>query len=242
MIGHSPQWLRCKCIAAIFIIAYPEGPCEHSDILRYQNNTERVEFMTYTEIRIPLATYGHLSVHAPIIENRVRVSIGGKIIPKPSAPTTSGVRNAESSVRVILYTNGACSGNPGIGGWGAILYFEDGSHLELSGSEEQTTSNRMELQAVIQGLHILMVPHEVHIYTDSQYVVKTMAKEWERQKNQELWEELDNLSAFHDLHFHWVRGHGDIPFNERCDAMSKAEIAKRICHKTGADTETAPAG
>ena len=187
--------------------------------------------MTCAKITIPLAAAGQVSVKSPGCENRIRVTIG-KRRTEPKRDTPSSARKAAECPGVVtLYADGACSGNPGYGGWSAILTFEDGSRLELAGGEEKTTNNRMELTAVIQGLHLLMTPHEVHIYSDSQYVVKTMTENWNRNKNLELWSELDNLAAFHKLHFHWVRGHSGDPFNERCDAMAKVEIAKLIERK-----------
>lgn len=201
--------------------------------------------MTYAEILIPLTAVGQVSVKSPGSDNRIRVTIGGRRAESGRANSSAAccrtAKQTECAGVVTLYTDGACSGNPGFGGWSAILTFEDGSQLELSGGEEKTTNNRMELTAVIQGLHLLMTPHEVHIYTDSQYVVKTMTEGWQRNKNLELWAELDNLAALHDLHFHWVRGHSGDPYNERCDAMAKVEIAKLIERKLDHPGDPAPA-
>lgn len=135
--------------------------------------------------------------------------------------------------KVKIYTDGACSGNPGPGGWGAVLEF--GEHKkELCGGELQTTNNRMELSAVIMGLKALKLPCEVTVITDSKYVCDAMtlgwAKKWQangymRNKkdkalNPDLWEELLALSDIHSLSFEWVKGHAGHPQNERCDELA----------------------
>ena len=140
---------------------------------------------------------------------------------------------------VIIYTDGACSGNPGKGGWGAVLIY--GSiEKEISGTDECTTNNRMELTAVIEGLKALKEPCEVKIITDSQYVVNgiTMgwAKSWKannwRKKdkkpalNPELWDELLSLTEKHSVSFEWIKGHAGPPENERCDEMAVSESKK----------------
>ena len=144
--------------------------------------------------------------------------------------------------RVELFTDGACSGNPGPGGWGAILRWR-GQEKELSGGEEATTNNRMELEAVIQGLEALKKPSHVIVYTDSQYVQKGMT-EWLRawkakdfkvkgggyRPNHELWRKLDGLAKMHCVEWRWIRGHEGHPENERADKLAVAaakEIAKR---------------
>lgn len=137
---------------------------------------------------------------------------------------------------VHLFTDGACSGNPGPGGWAYILrHPATGKQRELAGAERETTNNRMELIAVIRGLEALKEPAEVDIYSDSQYVLKGL-KEWmdswkkrgwrtadkKPVKNRELWEELDALKSRHTLRFHWIRGHSEHPENERCDQLAVA--------------------
>lgn len=133
---------------------------------------------------------------------------------------------------VEIYTDGACSGNPGPGGWGAILRY-GGHEKELSGGETPTTNNRMELLAAIRALEELKRSCRVDIYTDSQYVQKGVtewlkgwkAKGWPaRIKNQDLWQELDKLLEKHDVSFHWVRGHNGHPENERADALARQAI------------------
>ena len=134
--------------------------------------------------------------------------------------------------KVIIYTDGACSGNPGPGGWGAILRY--GEHkTELSGGEADTTNNRMELLGVINALAALKEPCEVEIYTDSQYISNAINKGWLRGwkqrgwrrkdgelKNTELWQRLDDLLAQHQAQFFWVKGHADNPHNNRCDELA----------------------
>lgn len=136
---------------------------------------------------------------------------------------------------VEIYTDGACSGNPGPGGWGTILRW-NGHEKELHGGERETTNNRMELMAVIKGLEALSRRCQVDLYTDSQYVQKGVTewmagwkrKGWpERIKNQDLWQTLDALLAKHDVRMHWVRGHDGHPENERADALARAGVPKR---------------
>lgn len=134
---------------------------------------------------------------------------------------------------VTIYTDGACSGNPGPGGWGVILSYK-GHKKELSGGERQTTNNRMELTAVIEGLSALTRPCRVNVVTDSKYVVdaitlgwarKWRAQGWMRNKkekalNPDLWETLLNLLDRHEVTFTWVKGHAGHPENERCDELA----------------------
>ena len=140
---------------------------------------------------------------------------------------------------VTLYTDGACSGNPGPGGWGAILEFQ-GVEKELSGGEAVTTNNRMELTAVIRGLQALKEPCHVELYSDSKYVIDALEKGWAKSwrakgwiksdkkpaLNPDLWEQLLNLIQQHDVRYHWVKGHADNPKNNRCDALAVAESKK----------------
>ena len=140
---------------------------------------------------------------------------------------------------VTLYTDGACSGNPGPGGWGAILEYA-GTEKELSGGEAQTTNNRMELTAVIEGLSALKEPCIVELYSDSKYVIDGLSKGWAAswQKNgwkkadkkpalnPDLWEKLLELTTIHHLNYHWVKGHAENEKNNRCDQMAVAESKK----------------
>ena len=136
---------------------------------------------------------------------------------------------------VTLYTDGACSGNPDPGGWGAILEYK-GHQREMSGGEDNTTNNRMELTAVIRGLQALKEPCVVELYSDSKYVIDGLSKGWAAgwQKkgwiksdkkpalNPDLWEKLLELTAKHEMHYHWVKGHAENPKNTRCDDMAVA--------------------
>jgi ribonuclease HI len=138
--------------------------------------------------------------------------------------------------RVEIYTDGACRGNPGAGGWGALLRFGE-RELELSGGEADTTNNRMELTAAIRALEALKRRCTVALYTDSQYLrqgITTWLADWKRRgwrtadrkpvKNQDLWERLETLAAQHDVEWHWVRGHDGHPDNERADALANRGI------------------
>ncbi len=141
--------------------------------------------------------------------------------------------------QVTIYTDGACSGNPGPGGWGAILSY-GGHEKELSGGEAQTTNNRMELTAVIEGLKALKEPCQVALYSDSRYVIDALSKGWvygwqkngwkksdkKPALNVDLWEELLPLVRLHKMEYHWVRGHNDNEKNERCDRMAVEQSRK----------------
>lgn len=141
--------------------------------------------------------------------------------------------------KVEIFTDGACSGNPGPGGWGAILRC-NGTEKELSGGEKDTTNNRMELTAVISALKALKYPCEVTVTTDSKYVYESVTKGWvySWQKNgwrkadkkpalnPDLWSELLTLLDMHNVTFVWVKGHNEHPENERCDRLAVAECEK----------------
>ncbi len=133
---------------------------------------------------------------------------------------------------VEIYTDGACSGNPGPGGWGAVLRY-GGHEKELSGGEAETTNNRMELMAAIKALEALKRKSTVDLYTDSTYVKQGItewihgwkAKNWpQRIKNKDLWQELDSLNQKHDVRWHWVKGHAGHPENERADSLAVSAI------------------
>jgi ribonuclease HI len=139
---------------------------------------------------------------------------------------------------VEIFCDGACSGNPGVGGFGAILRFK-GQEKEISGAEAETTNNRMELTAAITALESLKRPCRVMLTTDSQYLVKGMTewiagwvrKNWINSKkepvlNRDLWERLMNLQKVHRIQWVWVRGHAGHPENERCDELARREIVK----------------
>ncbi|MBO5789027.1 MAG: ribonuclease HI [Clostridia bacterium] len=131
---------------------------------------------------------------------------------------------------VTIYTDGACRGNPGPGGWGVILVYR-GIEKEMSGGEKNTTNNRMELMAVIEGLSALKMKCRVALYSDSQYVVNAINEGWAVQwqktnwkngkaKNPDLWERVLSLCEEHEVTFHWVRGHDGHSYNERCDVLA----------------------
>lgn len=138
--------------------------------------------------------------------------------------------------QITIYTDGACSGNPGPGGWGAILEY-NGIEKELSGGEENTTNNRMELSGVIAALSALREPCEVSLFTDSKYIVdginqgwakKWRAQGWMRNKkekalNPDLWQKLLDLLEIHSVTFNWVKGHATNPKNNRCDELAVAQ-------------------
>ena len=141
--------------------------------------------------------------------------------------------------KVIIYTDGACSGNPGPGGWGAILMYKD-AKKEISGGMKNTTNNIMEITAVVEALKCLKVESDVQVYSDSAYTVNAFKQGWiynwmkngwktaskEPVKNKELWQELYALTKKHKVEFIKVKGHADNEFNNRCDEMARNEILK----------------
>ncbi len=143
------------------------------------------------------------------------------------------------SDKVIIYTDGACSGNPGPGGWGAILMYKD-AKKEISGGMKETTNNIMEVTAVVEALKCLKVESDVQIYSDSAYTVNAFNQGWiynwikkgwktasgEEVKNKELWQELYNLTKKHKVEFIKVKGHADNEYNNRCDEMARNAIKK----------------
>ena len=143
--------------------------------------------------------------------------------------------------QIEIYTDGACSGNPGPGGWGAVLVY-NGKEKELSGSEKETTNNRMELTAVIMALNALNQPCEVKLTTDSKYVCDEINKGWvyswrkngwkksdkKPALNVDLWKELLSLLEKHEVEFIWVKGHNGHKYNEICDALAVKEYQKYL--------------
>ena len=142
--------------------------------------------------------------------------------------------------QINIYTDGACSGNPGPGGWGAILEYK-GLKKELSGGEKSTTNNRMELTGVITALEALNEPCVVELYSDSKYVIDALEKGWARSwkargwvkgdkkpaLNPDLWEQLLALCDYHQVNLHWVKGHAENPYNNRCDQMAVSQWQKQ---------------
>lgn len=141
--------------------------------------------------------------------------------------------------KVKIYTDGACSGNPGVGGWGAVLFYRD-EKREISGYEENTTNNKMELTAAIKALERLKEPCEVELYSDSAYLVNAFLEGWLTKwqmngfkssnkkpvQNVDLWQKLIELNNTHKITWIKVKGHADNVYNNRCDALATGEIAK----------------
>ena len=164
-----------------------------------------------------------------------KVTLPGRMVRtlKPTSPKENCMKT------VTIYTDGACSGNPGPGGWGAILMY--GPHKkELSGGEPQTTNNRMELTGVISALRALKEPCVVELYSDSKYVIDALEKGWAKgwrargwvkgdkkpALNPDLWEQLLELCEYHTVNLHWVKGHASNPYNNRCDELAVAQSQK----------------
>lgn len=138
---------------------------------------------------------------------------------------------------VIIYTDGGCEPNPGVGGWAAILIY-NGQERELSGSDPETTNNRMEMTAAISGLEALKRPCRVQLITDSEYVKRGITewlpgwkrRNWKRKggpiKNVDLWKQLDEATQRHDISWQWVKGHAGVHYNERCDTLASEAIAR----------------
>ena len=143
--------------------------------------------------------------------------------------------------KVIIHTDGSCLGNPGPGGWAAILQLEGTDHRkELAGGHARTTNNRMEILAVLEALSALKFPCTVELYTDSQYVAKAIKDRWlanwqrndwktaakKPVKNQDLWKRMPELLRRHEVRFHWLKGHAGHAENERCDELARAEASR----------------
>ena len=142
---------------------------------------------------------------------------------------------------VTIYTDGACSGNPGPGGWGSVLCYGEAEKV-ISGGENPTTNNRMELTGVIEALKALKEPCIVELWSDSRYVIDGLSKGWavswrknnwrkadkKPALNPDLWAQLLDLCEKHEMHYHWVKGHADNKYNERCDALAVAEREKFV--------------
>jgi ribonuclease HI len=166
--------------------------------------------------------------------NQARPEAG---VPADTAPAVPSIA-ADTLPKVTVFADGACSGNPGPGGWGAILVFPTGGkRLEISGADLDTTNNRMEMMGAVEGLRRLKVKSRVRVVTDSRYVIdgmKSWIHAWRRNgwktsdrkpvKNKDLWELLSELSGKHETAFEWVAGHKGHAENERCDAMARAAI------------------
>ena len=142
--------------------------------------------------------------------------------------------------KVVIYTDGACSGNPGPGGWGTVLMYKD-AKKEISGGAKETTNNIMELTAVVEGLKMLKYPCEVELYSDSAYIVNAFNQGWiynwkkknwktadgKEVKNKEIWQELYELTKTHKVTFNKVKGHSDNEYNNRCDELARNAIQEK---------------
>ena len=142
--------------------------------------------------------------------------------------------------KVIIYTDGACSGNPGPGGWGAILMYKE-NKKEISGGKKETTNNVMELTAALEGLKLLKYPCEVDLYSDSAYLVNGFSQGWiynwqknnwqtsnkEPVKNKEIWQQLYEMTKIHKINFIKVKGHSDNEYNNRCDELARNAIERQ---------------
>lgn len=165
------------------------------------------------------------------------VCVGADDFVRPILKKEYPIKGGNIMEEVTIYTDGACSGNPGPGGWGAMLMYK-GNKKEISGGKENTTNNVMELTAVIEGLKLLKFPCKVKLYSDSAYVVNAFIQKWiygwikngwknsskEPVKNKELWQELYELTKTHEVEFIKVKGHADNEYNNRCDELARNAI------------------
>jgi ribonuclease HI len=131
----------------------------------------------------------------------------------------------------LAYADGACRGNPGPGGWGAVIIAPDGAVEELNGADSSTTNNRMEITAAIEALRRIPRGARIVLRSDSQYVVNTMKLNWKRSANRDLWEQLDVETELREVSFEWVRGHSGEQFNERADRLANAAIDGKLVHR-----------
>ena len=148
-----------------------------------------------------------------------------------------------SNNSITIYTDGSCLNNPGPGGWGAVLLRGDEEPLHLSGHEAQTTNNRMELTAAIKALEAASAGAPLSLYTDSEYLVNTMTRNWKRRANQDLWRWLDSLAAGRDITWHWVQGHAGNRWNEVADRLAVTAMKAGLGENPGpkSDEDQAPA-
>ena len=139
-------------------------------------------------------------------------------------------RKMTNNLRVVeLYADGACSGNPGPGGWACILRdTATGHESEFSGFCADTTNNRMEIASVIEGFSRLKYQCFVKVYSDSKYVIDTVTKNWQKKKNIDLWNVLDNVIANHRVSWNWVKGHASNKYNDRCDELAVEQYKKNM--------------
>lgn len=189
--------------------------------------------------------FSNLDIHSNFagVCTAIDLAVGGPssaaAAPRHLPPEGEGYADRSFMKSVTIYTDGACSGNPGPGGWGAILMYGQ-FKKELSGGEAQTTNNRMELTGVITALEALKEPCTVELYSDSKYVIDALEKGWAKgwrargwikgdkkpALNPDLWKRLLELCEYHTVNLHWVKGHATNPYNNRCDELAVAESQK----------------
>ena len=210
-----------------------EGNAPEYDAVRteYLEKVEKLTVLRFTNRDINTNFEGVCITIDRVVKSVVPSSVW------PSAshlPPGEGLRRSMKTV--TIYTDGACSGNPGPGGWGAILMYGE-FKKELSGGEKQTTNNRMELTGVIEALRALKEPCIVELYSDSKYVIDALEKGWAKgwkargwiksdkkpALNPDLWEILLSLCDYHKVNLHWVKGHASNPYNNRCDELAVAQ-------------------
>lgn len=211
-----------------------EGNGPEQDKIRtaYLQEVEKIRVLRFANLEIKQNFEGVCAA----IDRQVRAALPSSG-PVGRLPPGEGHRRFMKTV--TIYTDGACSGNPGPGGWGAILQYGE-FRKELSGGEAHTTNNRMELTGVITALEALKEPCEVELYSDSKYVIDALQKGWAKgwrargwiksdkkpALNPDLWERLLALCELHTVRLHWVKGHADNPHNNRCDELAVAESRK----------------
>ena len=211
------------------------GPELDAARMAYLQEVEKIKVLRFTNLEIKQNFEGVCAV----IDRQVKAAFPSSVWPSASHLPPGEGYNRRSMKTVTIYTDGACSGNPGPGGWGAILQYGE-FKKELSGGEAHTTNNRMELTGVITALKALKEPCIVELYSDSKYVIDALEKGWARgwkargwvkgdkkpALNPDLWATLLDLCDYHTVHLHWVKGHADNPFNNRCDELAVAESRK----------------
>jgi ribonuclease HI len=166
-----------------------------------------------------------------------KLEYDGTLFDIEDAPTAT--RRPVTTKSAVIYSDGACSPNPGFGGWAAVIV-EGERKRTVAGGDFETTNNRMEIQAAIEGLRALAEPTRVKLFTDSQYVrdgITSWLPKWENRgwmtkaktpvKNQDLWKELSRLSKLHDIDWQWVKGHNGDPFNEECNSLAQNQALRQ---------------
>ena len=251
--GYPTRFQRQKCIDNYIVdfycaaarIALELDGGGHYEPEQYSADLERTKNLEKQGIRVLRICNTDVDTNfeavCDFIDNEVKKSLPQSA--EADSPLTEGAiyaQNKDHTMKTVtIYTDGACSGNPGPGGWGAILMY--GPHKkEMSGGESHTTNNRMELMGVISALQALKEPCIVELWSDSKYVIDALSKGWAvswRSKgwrkadkkpalNSDLWEILLNLTEKHEMRYHWVKGHAENPYNNRCDELAVMEREK----------------